>query len=95
MKIAFLIIVGIYALLNLVVAFGMSLKAMYEDFWVGQCWIGRICANLFFAMAWIIKGCLYALVIALYWVLWVVRYVITVLYRILKVLYGRAISYML
>lgn len=95
MKIAFLVIVGCYVVLNLVVAFGMSLKSMYEDFWVSQCWIGKICANIFFALAWIIKSCLYVLVIALYWILFGLRYIITILYRILKVLYSRVIGYIL
>lgn len=50
------IILVIYVVINLVVAKKMSARNMYEDFIEGQCTVGMICANIFYAPAWILKG---------------------------------------
>lgn len=42
--------------INLVVAKKMTAREMYEDFINGQCTVGMICANIFYALAWFLKG---------------------------------------
>lgn len=86
-------ILGIIGISNLAVFFIMSLKDMYRDFWEYQGWVGRLTANLFYAPAWLLKGLVYGLVLGIYWVLFGIRYIITILYRVFKVLYGRVIGY--
>jgi hypothetical protein len=95
MKIFTLIILSLVALCELWVTFGIPLKTMYEDFWVNQSFVGKVTANIFYAPAWILKGLIYWLVIIFYWVIFSIRYVFTVLYRILKVLYNKVLSFML
>lgn len=34
----------------------MSTKQMHEEFVAGQCLVGKICANIFYAPAWFFKG---------------------------------------
>lgn len=59
------VILGIaYAACNLVTARVLSAKEMKDEFVVGQCLVGRICANIFYAPAWFLKG-LRALILAL------------------------------
>lgn len=51
------VVLGIaYAACNLVTAKIMSAKEMAEDFIKDQCLVGRICANIFYAPAWFLKG---------------------------------------
>lgn len=40
---------------NFYVAGEMSAKAMYREFVHGQCFVGKICTNIFYAPAWIMK----------------------------------------
>lgn len=40
---------------NGVVCYGMSISQMYEEFITEQCFVGKICANIFYAPAWCIK----------------------------------------
>lgn len=41
---------------NLFVANTMTAEEMRQDFITGQCVIGIICANIFYAFAWALKG---------------------------------------
>lgn len=95
MKYLLLALLGIIGLSNLAVFFLMPLKTMYQDFWENQSWVGRITTNLFYAPVWLLKGLIYGLILGIYWVLFSIRYFITILYRIFKVLYGRVLGYMI
>lgn len=58
------IIVGItYIAYNIFVAKMMSAKSMKHKFIDGQCFVGKVCANAFYAPAWVLKG-IRALVLA-------------------------------
>lgn len=50
------LVLVVYIAINLVVAKKMTAKDMYEDFIDGQCTVGMICANIFYAPAWLLKG---------------------------------------
>ena len=53
-----------YGICNLVMAYRMNAAEMYEEIIVGQCTVGMIFANLFYAPAWVLKA-LRELVLAL------------------------------
>ena len=46
----------IYFAFNFLTANIMSAKRMKQEFINGQCMVGKICANIFYAPAWILKG---------------------------------------
>jgi hypothetical protein len=43
---------------NVIVVFNYSLRTMANEFWVEQTWVGKICANAFYSLAWVISGLL-------------------------------------
>ena len=45
----------VFAISNVYVAREMSAKKMYREFIEGQCLVGAICANIFYAPAWALK----------------------------------------
>ena len=55
------VIIGIFAVLVWIAANAfatkfMTAKQMCDDFINGQCLVGKICANAFYAPAWVLKG---------------------------------------
>ena len=56
MKILFIAIACLYAAINLVTAKVMNAKEMKEEFITGQCLVGKIAANIFYAPAWLLKA---------------------------------------
>ena len=56
MKILFIALVCLYAAINIVTSKVMSAKEMKEDFIDGQCLVGKIAANIFYAPAWLLKA---------------------------------------
>lgn len=46
----------VYLAINLITAKRMSAKHMYAEFVNGQCLVGKICTNIFYAPAWLLKG---------------------------------------
>lgn len=56
MKILAIILIIIYSAWNLLTAKLMNAKEMKRDFIDGQCLVGKICANIFYAPAWILKA---------------------------------------
>lgn len=59
--IAIAIILGIlYIVYNLITAKLLSAKEMKNDFVDGQCTVGKILTNIFYAPAWILKGIRFA-----------------------------------
>lgn len=56
MKIFIIGIICLYAAINIGTTKTMNVKEMKEEFIDGQCIIGRIAANIFYAPAWITKG---------------------------------------
>ena len=55
--IAIAIILGVlYIVYNLITAKLLSAKEMKNDFIDGQCTVGMILTNIFYAPAWILKG---------------------------------------
>ena len=56
MKILFIALVCLYAAINIVTAKVMSAAEMKEDFINGQCLVGKITANIFYAPAWLLKA---------------------------------------
>lgn len=56
MKILFIALVCLYAAINIVTSKVMSAKEMKEEFINGQCLVGKIAANIFYAPAWLLKA---------------------------------------
>lgn len=56
MKILFIALVCLYAAINIVTSKVMSAKEMKEEFITGQCLVGKIAANIFYAPAWLLKA---------------------------------------
>lgn len=46
----------VWAATNIFTIKMMSAKQMHEEFVAGQCLVGKICANIFYAPAWFFKG---------------------------------------
>ena len=55
-KIILIILVCVYTAFNLLTAKLMNAKEMRGEFIDGQCAVGRVFANIFYAPAWILKG---------------------------------------
>lgn len=51
-----IIVAIIYFAFNVLTAKVMSAKRMKHEFIDGQCMVGKICANIFYAPAWLLKG---------------------------------------
>lgn len=60
MRFVIVILLIIYAVINLITAKLWSAKEMKHDFVDGQCLAGRIFANIFYAPAWLLKGIRFA-----------------------------------
>ena len=56
MKIFIIAVICLYAAINIVTAKVMNAKEMKEDFINGQCLVGKIAANIFYAPAWLLKA---------------------------------------
>lgn len=54
-----------YVVLNILIVYHYSIAFMWQEFWVGQKWFGKICANLFYLPSWVIKFVMVALVCVL------------------------------
>ena len=54
-----------WAATNIFVTKMMSAKQMREEFIAGQCLVGKICANAFYAPAWFFKGLRFVVVCAI------------------------------
>ena len=63
-KIITIAIVVFYGICNLVMAYHRDANEMYDEIIDGQCVVGKICANIFYLPAWVLKG-LRALVLGL------------------------------
>ena len=68
-----------YVVLNVLIVYHYSIPFMWQEFWVGQKWFGKICANLFYLPSWIIKFVMVALVVVL-------NVIIVPLYKLFKML---------
>ena len=89
---AILVLVA-YSIANLLVVWNYSLKFMWEEFWVGQKWCGKICANVFYLPAWIINLALVVVVCVAYWVLKPICQLLKCLVKWLYPLYTKAIKF--
>ncbi len=56
MKIFIIAVICLYAAINIVTAKVMNAKEMKEEFITGQCLVGKIAANIFYAPAWLLKA---------------------------------------
>lgn len=56
MKILIIALVCLYAAINIVTAEVMSPKEMKAEYVTGQCLVGKIAANIFYAPAWALKA---------------------------------------
>ena len=54
---------------NFIVAFNYSFKTMVDCFWKEQTIMGKICANIFYSLAWVFLALATVVVVALTWVL--------------------------
>jgi hypothetical protein len=50
------LLVAYWLFCNVVVAHEYSIEEMREDFITDQCWLGKIGANSFYWLAWLIKA---------------------------------------
>ena len=55
MLLVLLILVSVVGIFNVIVATTMTTEEMKRDLYYGQCFIGKIFANIFYALAWTIK----------------------------------------
>ena len=60
-------VLALWGVLNVVVAVKCSMREMANDFWVDQNVFGKICANAFYAPAWVLSAVILAVVVVLYW----------------------------
>jgi hypothetical protein len=51
------LVIALWLFFNIVVAVSMSKTEMYEDLVEGQNAIGKVCANSFYCLAWLMKKC--------------------------------------
>ena len=56
MKIFIIAVICLYAAINIVTAKVMNAKEMKDEFITGQCLVGKIAANIFYAPAWLLKA---------------------------------------
>ena len=56
MKIFIIAVICLYAAINIVTAKVMNAMEMKEEFITGQCLVGKIAANIFYAPAWLLKA---------------------------------------
>ena len=56
MKIFIIAVICLYAAINIVTAKVMSAAEMKEKYINGQCLVGKIAANIFYAPAWLLKA---------------------------------------
>ena len=56
MKILIIAVICLYAAINIVTAKVKSAKEMKEEYIDGQCLVGKIAANIFYAPAWLLKA---------------------------------------
>ena len=56
MNILFIVVLCAYLAFNILVAKCMSAKEMQHKFVDGQCIVGKIAANAFYSIAWLLKG---------------------------------------
>ncbi len=56
MKIFIIAVICLYAAINIVTAKVKSAKEMKEEYIDGQCLVGKIAANIFYAPAWLLKA---------------------------------------
>ena len=59
------LVVLAYGVLNVLIVYHYPIPFMWQEFWVEQKWFGKICANLFYLPAWVIKFIMVALVCVL------------------------------
>lgn len=55
LKIISIIALSLWVISNLYVAVTETAEKMREDFVKNQCLVGKICANIFYAPAWVLK----------------------------------------
>lgn len=55
-KVLEIIVICLYLAFNILTAKLYTAKQMHNKFVTGQCMIGKICANIFYAPAWLLKG---------------------------------------
>lgn len=55
-KVLEIIVICLYLAFNILTANLYTAKKMREKFIAGQCLVGKICANIFYAPAWLLKG---------------------------------------
>ena len=63
-----ILVVSAWAVANVAVATAYSIRFMWEEFWITQSPFGKLCANVFYAPAWVLQWVKFALVVALFWV---------------------------
>lgn len=73
------VILGLWVILNIVVVVTHSLRSMAREFWVEQNIFGKICANIFYALAWVFNSILTLAV-------FVIGFVLLMIYRLFKLL---------
>lgn len=56
MKIFIIAVICLYAAINIVTAKVMSAAEMKAEYINGQCLVGKIAANIFYAPAWLLKA---------------------------------------
>lgn len=64
-KIMLIVIACIYVAFNLLTAKLMSAKEMRKSFIDGQCTVGRVFANIFYAPAWFLKAIRFVVIAAI------------------------------
>ena len=94
-----IIILGVLCLVawgiaNLIVAFHYSIKSMVEFFWKEQTIMGKICANVFYAPAWVLITTLTAIICLVYWIFAPIYNIFKkFMYKFLYPLYAKAIKF--
>lgn len=88
-----ILVLLVYAVANILVAWRYSPKLMWKEFWKEQKWCGKICANVFYLPAWIINLVLMVFVCLVCWVLMPIYKLLKALIKWLYPLYKKAIKF--
>ena len=64
-----ILVVAVWVIANLIVAANYSFKTMVKCFWKEQTIMGKICANIFYSLAWVLLAIATAVVVLLTWLL--------------------------
>ena len=84
-----LAILGLYMVLNICIGVAYSMRKWWNVFYIDQTLFGKICAVIFYFPSWVVMILKYGIVFAFYWVMYAVRYIVLLVFKLAKWLYAK------